>query len=113
MVNFWTTGCGACVAEMPDIQAAYDEWSGEKELVVLLVNAKQHLTHVERYIEDPDHAWLTLPVLLDSDGAVAREYGISRIPRTFFIDSTGIIREIQLGRFQHTKEILDILDTLD
>jgi peroxiredoxin/predicted amidophosphoribosyltransferase len=113
MVNFWTTGCGACVAEIPDIQAAYDEWSGEKELVVLLVNAKQHLTHVQRFMEDPDHTWLTLPVLLDTDGAVAFEYGITRIPRTFFLDSTGIIREIQHGSFQHAEEILDILATLD
>jgi peroxiredoxin len=113
MVNFWTTGCGACKKEMPDIQAAYDEWSGEKELVVLLVNAKQHLTYVQRFVEDPEYSFLTLPILLDTDGTVAREYGITRIPRTFFIDSTGIIREIQHGSFQHAQEILNILATLD
>jgi peroxiredoxin/predicted amidophosphoribosyltransferase len=113
LVNFWTTGCGACKKEMPDIQAAYDEWSGEKELVVLLVNAKQHLTYVQRFVEDPEYAFLTLPILLDTDGAVAREYGITRIPRTFFLDSTGIIREIQHGSFQHAQEILSILATLD
>jgi peroxiredoxin len=111
MVTFWTTACGACVAEMPDIQAVYDTWSGEKDLEVLAVNSKQHITYVQRFLDERD--WCTIPVPLDTDGAVAREYHITRIPRTFFIDSTGIIRKVQQGRFQDKDEILAILDKLD
>jgi cytochrome c biogenesis protein CcmG/thiol:disulfide interchange protein DsbE len=111
MVNFWTSGCGACVAEMPDIQAAYEAWSGEKDLVVLAVNAKQHVVYVQRFLDERD--WCTIPIPLDTDGAVARAYRITRIPRTFFIDGTGIIRKVQAGRFQDKEEILAILDKLD
>ncbi len=111
MVTFWTTACGACVAEMPDIQAAYEAWSGEKELEVLPVNAKQPDVYIQRFLDE--RAWCTIPIVVDSDGAVAREYHITRIPRTFFIDETGVIRKVQAGRFQNKEEIMSILDELD
>jgi peroxiredoxin len=111
MVTFWTTSCGACVAEMPDIQAVYDTWSGEKDLEVLAVNSKQHVVYVQRFLDERE--WCTMPVLLDTEGSVAQEYHITRIPRTFFIDSSGIIRKVQHGSFQDEDEIIAILDTLN
>jgi peroxiredoxin len=111
MVTFWTTACGACVAEMPDIQAVYDTWSGEKDLEVLAVNSKQHVVYVQRFLDERE--WCTMPVLLDTEGSVAQEYHITRIPRTFFIDSSGIIRKVQHGSFQDKDEIIAILDKLN
>ena len=111
MVTFWTTACGACVAEMPDIQAVYDRWSGEKDLEVLAVNSKQHVVYVQRFLDESE--WCTMPILLDTDGSVAQEYHITRIPRTFFIDSNGIIRKVQHGSFQDEDEIIAVLDTLN
>lgn len=35
---------------------------------------------------------LTLPVLLDQDGVLAEQLGVTYLPTTFFVDETGIIR---------------------
>jgi peroxiredoxin len=111
MVTFWTTSCGACVAEMPDIQEVYDTWSGEKYLEILAVNSKQPVVYVQRFLDERE--WCTMPVLLDTAGAVAQEYHITRIPRTFFIDSNGIVRKVQQGSFQDRDEIIAILDEIN
>ena len=40
---------------------------------------------------------------------VAERYNIRGIPTTYFIDSDGIIRDIQIGAFRSVAEIEDIL----
>jgi len=54
----------------------------------------------------------TLPVLLDMAGTVAEKYNIRAIPATYFIDSDGIIRDMQIGAFRSVAEIKDILSKI-
>ena len=55
---------------------------------------------------------LSLPVLLDGEGAIAAQYGIEYIPATFFIDSDGIVQEVREGAFQSASEIEESLSQL-
>ena len=54
----------------------------------------------------------TFPMLMDS-GQTKKDYHIWTIPETVFIDTDGIIRQIQIGRFQNIEEIETILDSLN
>ncbi len=49
---------------------------------------------MQRFLDE--HA-LTIPVVLDDESMVTESYGVSGLPQTFFIDTEGIIREIQRG----------------
>ncbi len=109
MVNFWTIGCGACVAEMPDIEAVYKTWAGTKGLRILAINAGDHPIYIRNFIQEQK---TTLPIFIDPDRTAVRDYQISLIPRTFFIDSSGIIRKIQLGSFDNQQQIKEALDAL-
>jgi cytochrome c biogenesis protein CcmG/thiol:disulfide interchange protein DsbE len=109
MINFWAIGCSACVAEMPDIEAVYKTWSGAKELKLLAINAGDHPIYVEKFIKEQKY---TMPIFLDSDHDALSEYQISRIPRTYFIDSRGIIQKIELGRFDNQNQIVAALNSL-
>lgn len=109
MVNFWAIGCGACVAEMPDIEAVYKTWSGPKEIRILAINAGDHSIYIRNFIEEEK---MTLPIYVDSDRTAVKDYQIYRIPRTFFIDSRGIIRKIELGRFDNQEQIKEALNSL-
>lgn len=40
---------------------------------------------------------LTLPILLDENGAAARTYGVRGIPASFFIDRQGVVRAQHVG----------------
>jgi len=51
--------------------------------------------------------------LLDLEGDTEKSYRISTVPRTLFIDSDGVIREIKTGRFNSKEEIEVILKSLE
>lgn len=108
IVNFWATTCSPCVAEMPHIQAVFDDWSDE-ELVVLAINMGQSAGTVRSFMNNEG---FTFPVLLDSGDVVANDYDVRTIPRTFFIDADGVIRTIQFGSFSSQQEIENILESL-
>jgi len=101
LVNFWATWCGPCVSEMPYIQEIYGEWSG-KGLVVLAINIGDSSSEAEQFLQNHN---LSLPVLLDTNKAVARRYNIRGIPTTFFIDKDGIIQEKIIGAFPNKEAI--------
>ncbi len=109
MVNFWATWCAPCVAEMPYIQAISTDWSGDRELAIFAINVKESAAVAQSFIDSKGY---TFPVLLDVSGDVKTNYNASTIPRTFFVDTEGIIQNVQVGRFQSQSEIESILDSL-
>ena len=46
-----------------------------------------------------------MPVLLDSGGEVARQYSISGIPTTLFIDKDGVIQGRHIGAFIYRQQL--------
>ena len=105
LINFWATWCSPCRSEMPYIQQVYDEWSGQG-LVVLAINIGESSSQVEKFIQDYDFSF---PALLDMAGKVAEQYNIRYIPTTYFVDGSGIIRDIKTGSFSSAAEIEDML----
>lgn len=91
-LNFWATWCPPCRAEMPDIQALYEKYGGNKEdLVVLGVagpNQGQEgdTEHIKKFLTDSGY---TFPVVMDETGNSFISYGISAFPTTFMIDKDG------------------------
>ena len=71
MLNLWASWCPPCRAEMPAIQAVYQEY-GEEGLVVLAVNATNQDSESAAAAFVRDHG-LTFPVPLDRDGSVMPE----------------------------------------
>ena len=92
-LNFWATWCAPCREEMPEMQALAREL--EKEgLVVLAVNYEESAETAEAFVQETA---LTLPVLLDADGAVARRYRVPGLPASFFVDRRGALVGSVLG----------------
>jgi peroxiredoxin len=101
LINFWATWCGPCAYEMPFLQQVYDEWQ-EAGLVLLAVNVGESPEKVAAFMQD--HGF-SFPVLLDTEGIVATQYGASSIPTTFLIDENGIAQAVKIGAFQSVEEI--------
>ncbi len=107
MVNFWFVDCEPCEDEIPYIKAVSESWSGE--LTVLAINRWESAEDVQSFV---DSKHLTFPVLIDSLEEVHADYNVSVWPTTFFIDTEGIIQEIQVGAFGSQDEIETILELL-
>ena len=102
-INFWASWCGPCRAEMPFIQAIFDdeELSGEG-LVILTINIGESSSTAKSFMESLS---LSFPVLLDTSGEVAQKYKIRAIPTTFLVGKDGIIKAIKFGAFTGKADI--------
>ena len=99
-LNFWTTWCGYCKQEMPDIEALYQEYGlNENELVILGV-ANPASDKASSSADNEDAAGIasfleengyTYPVLMDETGELFRYFYINSFPTTFLIDKNGDI----------------------
>lgn len=105
LLNFWATWCPPCREEMPYLQQIHEEWSGEG-LIVLAVNIGESPAAVEEFAQVYN---LTLPILLDINGAAAQVYNVTAIPATFFIDRDGIIQKKVVGAFWGKEQIEEYL----
>ncbi len=94
LVNFWATWCTPCRTEMPEIQAAYQNHR-EQNFTVLAINQAEDDQAASQFAQQ---LHLTFPILLDHDGAIARQYQLQALPTSFFIDRDGVIRAASLGQ---------------
>lgn len=89
LLNFWASWCPPCRAEMPTLQQVADFYGADK-LLVLAINFKEPAA---RALKFATATGLTLPVLLDTDGRVARQWGVSVFPTTLMLDHQGQPRQ--------------------
>ncbi len=110
MVNVWTTWCGACVEEMPDLEALSQEAAKDGVQIVGIVydtlNPKgeidQELTALAKTIVE--RTGVSYPMLIpDEDLRNGLLSGIIGYPTTWFVDENGnVIGDSILG--SHSKE---------
>ncbi|MFA5398954.1 MAG: redoxin domain-containing protein [Dehalococcoidia bacterium] len=114
IINFWNLNCHFSMEEMPDFQTVRDNHP-ESSVAMLIINSA-----AAGFPANSDLAvgaavatggW-TFTVPLDDSGAVAQAYDVtSGIPVTFFIDSGGIIRAKQDGKFSDAAAIEAMLSS--
>lgn len=92
-IRFWADWCPFCKTEMKAIEPVYQQYA-DQGLVILAVNVRQDVQTARKFIEKLGISYNTL---LDSDGAVARDYGVIALPSTFFIDRNGSLSSRLLG----------------
>jgi thiol-disulfide isomerase/thioredoxin len=92
LVNFWATWCGPCQVEMPLIEAYYERYSPDLE--VLAINYDESIGEIQPYVKK---LGLTFPVLLDPGGKTADLYQVVGFPTSYFIDREGFIRGVYVG----------------
>jgi len=94
VVNFWGTFCPPCVEETPALQRMYEKYE-DQGVVILGVNlGEKPVVRVEQFV---DRFGVTYPVLLDPELDVRDRYGVRQYPTTFFVDASGVVREVKIG----------------
>jgi len=85
ILSFWATWCGACRAELPELEAFWRQVDSRYFVVTISGENPQKLKEFSRRMG------LTLPIANDLGGQVSAAYGVTVLPTTVIIDAEGRI----------------------
>ena len=104
MLNFWYTTCTYCIEEFPYIQASYERFGDDIEIIG--INAypadkdKDVMEFMQNFVKDGYYAdegcALTFPMVMDTVG-IQDAFGFTVNPCSVIIDRYGVISMIQVG----------------
>jgi peroxiredoxin len=109
LVNFWATWCPPCVKEMPSMQRLQDKYQ-DRDFQILAVNMGEDATTITIFL---DKIKVNFPILMDSDGAVLKQWKIFAFPTTFLVDKEGNIAYGLFGGLEwDSPEAMAVVDEL-
>lgn len=102
LVNFWFPSCPPCRAEMPDLQASYEQYGDEVAFIGVQQLGLDSAANGQAFVRE---LGLTYPSMPDVESKVQFGYEVFSFPTTVFLDKnhniartwTGIIGEEQLA----------------
>ena len=106
LINFWASWCPPCVAEMPGLQALYNDY-GQKMRFLFVARDKKD--KVEAFLEKNGYE---LPVYFEQ-GLTPRQIYYGGLPTTFILDRQGRIIVSKAGSAEwDSKQTRALLDSL-
>lgn len=96
VINLWASWCPPCQREMPVFEKAQQQ---NPDINFVFVNQGESKLQVEQFLTS-NH--LTMRnVLMDSSGAVGKEFEVKGMPSTYFFDANGKLVDSRLGEVSH------------
>lgn len=97
ILNFWTTWCPPCRAEMPHMQDYYDQKAKEDNVEILAVNLTSADHGMEKITSFVSEYGLAFPILLDAEGDMGAVYQAVTIPTSYILDTEGRVQNKFVG----------------
>jgi len=92
LIDFWATWCGPCVAELPNVKAAYAKLH-DKGFEILGISFDQNKDTLLSFLKAKEMPW---PQYFDGQGwqnRFGKEFGIDSIPTMWLVDKKGNLRD--------------------
>lgn len=90
LVDFWATWCGPCIADLPNVLKAYEQFH-EQGFEVVGISLDDNVDTLKKFVSDNEIPW---PNYFDGkvwENEIAQRFGIGRIPASFLIGKGGKI----------------------
>jgi peroxiredoxin len=110
LINFWATWCVSCREELIELDHLYRKYR-DAGLVVIAISVDTSAARVAAFLKKRP---IDLPVVTDTEGAVAEAYRLSGLPAAFLIGRDGVIERRYRGSGKelislYEKDIEDLL----
>lgn len=87
VINFWATWCPPCQEEMPELEIfAHDN---QEKVDFYAINLKESNGKIKEFISKNNY---TMRILLDTDGAIGKNFQVTGIPTTIIINKHGMVK---------------------
>lgn len=107
LVEFWSTSCGPCIAEMPRVKAAYEKLH-DRGFEVVAISLDDKESALRRFVKEKELPW---PQHFDGKGWANRfagRYGVFSIPTMWLVDRRGNLRDTN-ARFDLERRVTALL----
>lgn len=107
LLSFWATWCKPCLEEMGEFDKIYEQYKDKGfKLIAISTDTEKSVAKVKPYIKSKNYQF---PVLLDTNGDVARKYYAQQMPYTVIIDKNGNIVYSHLGYMKGDEKKVETL----
>lgn len=93
LLDFWASWCPPCRAAMPTLDRLSTQY-GSKGLKIISINQQESADKASFFVKDLGYRQ---PVLLDADGSVCEQYGVTVLPTFVLIDKEGKVATVHTG----------------
>lgn len=93
VLDFWATWCHPCVESVPDLKELTKKYAAQG-LLLISVSADEDEQAWRQFIQKKQMDW---PQYWDSQGQIARTFGVRAFPTYIVIDDKGIIQQRIVG----------------
>jgi cytochrome c biogenesis protein CcmG, thiol:disulfide interchange protein DsbE len=91
VLNFWSVTCPPCNAEVPYLRSLYARYSAEGTFTLLGIDQADPVVDIQQFGQ---RFTVNYPLLFDANSATNVAYGVTSLPQTYFIDSSGVVRYV-------------------
>jgi peroxiredoxin len=93
LVDFWASWCVPCKEELPVLESLHKKYAADG-LVIIGVNADSERDNMTKFLR---RTKLSFTVVHDVERKVAGRYAPSKMPSSYLIDRSGLVRYVHAG----------------
>lgn len=108
ILDFWASWCAPCKAAFPGMKIAVEHFKNDPNVVFYFVDTQEKRAdakeYVANYVKENNYPFT---VLLDTESAVSKSFGVGAIPHKIVVDKNGKIRFSEVGYMGSASELSD------